>query len=29
MRHYEIKRYAFEIKNESVNKTIRKEMFNN
>ena len=29
MRHYEIKRYAFEITNESVNKTIRKEMFNN
>lgn len=29
MRHYEIKRYAFEITNENVNKTIRKEMFNN
>ena len=29
MRHYEIKRCAFEITNENVNKTIRKEMFNN
>lgn len=28
MRYYEIKRYAFEITDESVNKTIRKEIFN-